>query len=317
MQELTAPDVKTFHPAGLLLLLGIFVVLGLIGFGGLGNVLVLLGYGYSLSDISSMLSNPTDYPELKTPLMIIQGITALGAFVIAPILFIRIFLKRKVGFFFQTHPQTGKAVLLIFFIMMTFMVVNSVVIEWNQNIDLPESLSWFEEKARATEDQLEELTKFLTEFDSFGHLLLGLLVIAVLPGIGEELLFRGLVQNIFYKWLKNPHISIVVSALLFSAFHNQFYGLLPRMLLGILFGYLYYWSGKLTFAMIAHFINNAFMLVMVYLYSSDLIKYDIQDDPGSPGAVTLIFFFILTAGLLYYFYQQFKKNKNGRLAKGI
>lgn len=317
MQELTDPGVKTFHPAGLILLLGIFVLLGLIGVGGLSNVLVLLAYGYDLTELGSKITNIENNPDLKMPLMIIQGFTALGAFILAPAFFIKIFLKRKISYFFKLPQNLGKAILLTFFIMLSFMVVNSVFIEWNQNIDLPDSLSWFEREARATEDRLEELTKFLTNFDSFGHFVIGLLVIAVLPGIGEELVFRGLVQNILNKWIRNPHVAIVLAALFFSAFHNQFYGLVPRMLLGVLFGYLYFWTGKLSIAMIAHFINNAFMLTMVYLYSSDMIPYDIQDDPSTPDVATLIFFFILTAGLLFYFYQQFKKESDGRMAEGV
>lgn len=317
MQNLTEEGTKTFHPLILIILLVLLVFLGMIGFAGIATGVLFAFTDLTVDKLALVMTNPTDFPEYRASVLIYQGFSALGAFVIAPLFFIRSVLKKSILDFFPLPPEAVKNILLVFFIMMSFMVINSVTIYWNQNLDLPEWLSWFENYAQSSEAQLAELTKYITTFDSAGYFLLAFIIVAIIPGIGEELLFRGLIQNMLHKWFKNPHVAIWMAGLFFSAFHNQFYGFVPRMLLGVLFGYLYYFSGNLTLTMIAHFINNGFMLIMLYLNQSKIIEYDIEGDESIPGAPTLIFFTILTAGLIYYFYKSFKNKKNGELAKGI
>src|SRR5690554_5832087 len=106
----------------------------------------------------------------------------------------------------------------------------------------------------------------MTRFDNAGDFILALIVIGLIPAVGEELLFRGLVQNQIGAITKNIHVAIWLAAFLFSTFHFQFYGFVPRMFLGVLFGYLYYWSGNLFIAMLAHFINNGLTLILLYMY---------------------------------------------------
>jgi membrane protease YdiL (CAAX protease family) len=92
-----------------------------------------------------------------------------------------------------------------------------------------------------------------------------LLMIAILPAIGEELLFRGVLLRLFREWTKNVHVAIIITALLFSFIHFQFYGFLPRFLMGVLFGYLVYWSGSLWVSVIAHFVNNGTAVIVAWL----------------------------------------------------
>jgi membrane protease YdiL (CAAX protease family) len=102
-------------------------------------------------------------------------------------------------------------------------------------------------------------------------------MIAFLPSIGEELLFRGVIQRIFTNWTRNYHWGIWISALLFSALHMQFYGFIPRMFLGVLFGYLLVWSGSMWLPIIAHFINNAVAVVAMYLIDKELLSPEIEE----------------------------------------
>jgi membrane protease YdiL (CAAX protease family) len=163
----------------------------------------------------------------------------------------------------------------------------------------------FEQWAKLQEDKLKDLTIFLTEFRSFEQFLLGFIVIGILPGIGEELLFRGILQNKLKQLLGNAHIAIWLAAIIFSAFHLQFYGFVPRMLLGALFGYLYQWSGNLIYAMVAHFVNNGFTVIMMYLYQQNRIALDIdkQEVPSDAAFLSLI----LTALLVLVFYSMASK----------
>ncbi len=95
-------------------------------------------------------------------------------------------------------------------------------------------------------------------------------MIALLPAIGEELVFRGVVQKIFRQWSRNAHVAIWTTAVLFSAMHMQFYGFIPRMLLGAMLGYMLEWSGSLWLPMLAHFINNAGAVLLTYLFQHNL-----------------------------------------------
>jgi len=137
-----------------------------------------------------------------------------------------------------------------------------------------------------------------------------MVVIAVIPAIGEELLFRGLIQNQVHSWTKNGHLAVWITGILFSAIHVQFYGFVPRMLLGVLFGYMYLWSGNLLYPMLAHFANNGFQIILLYLYSSKTTDFNIDTAETVPWAVFLTAALVSTILVLYY-KQHFVKNAAG------
>jgi membrane protease YdiL (CAAX protease family) len=112
-------------------------------------------------------------------------------------------------------------------------------------------------------------------------------VVAVLAGVSEELLFRGVLQNIILKTTKNPHLAIWFTAFTFSFIHFQFYGFVPRMLLGALFGYLYFWTKSLWIPMFAHIVNNGFTLIMAYMNDMKMVKVDIEDTKSVPLSMAL------------------------------
>ena len=106
----------------------------------------------------------------------------------------------------------------------------------------------------------------------------------------------------------NIHISIWFAAILFSAIHFQFFGFVPRLLLGALFGYLYYWSGSLMLAILAHFVNNAVSVTALYLYQEGQFTFDVESQESAPLNVVILSG-ILTVGLLYYFYKYYQDRK--------
>jgi len=181
-----------------------------------------------------------------------------------------------------------------------FLIAISPITEWNMNFQFPEFLQEFGTWARVQEDKLMEMTKVLTNFSSPSEFILGLVVVAVLPGIGEELVFRGLIQNELWRGSKNIHVAIWVSAFLFSAIHIQFFGFVPRLLLGALFGYLYYWSGNLLIPMVAHFFHNGFTLTMIYLYNMGSTDINIDSEESAPVLLVALCG-VATFVLLYYF----------------
>jgi membrane protease YdiL (CAAX protease family) len=283
------------------------LVLVLISLGGvflIGQVmaivtaLIMLG---SLSQLQDILLNPEAYPDHRSTVLIMQGMSSLGGFIITPIIYYYLMVKGNLLGDFVKLPSNAFRILIVTVVMVfSFMVVNTVFIEWNANLELPGFMSGFEKWATDLEDSMAGLTKFLTEFETTGYFILSIVVIAVIPGIGEEILFRGFLQNILRKIFRNDHVAVWVAAILFSAIHFQFYGFVPRMLLGAIFGYLYLWSGNLLVPIVAHFLNNSISLLSLFVYQKGLTDFDAESTEALPMMYVLIFSALFVAALVYF-----------------
>jgi membrane protease YdiL (CAAX protease family) len=271
----------------------------LIGFLFIGP---LIGLGVSSlfydGNLLVELQNPD--ASLFLPLMVTQGITSLIGLIIIPLLYLKFSERKSITRFFPREKEIAKVLILIPLLGICFLVAISPITEWNMNFQFPEFMKEFGDWARVQEDKLMEMTKVLTNFDSPSSFIIGLIVVAVLPGIGEELVFRGLIQNELWRGTKNIHIAIWASAFLFSAIHIQFFGFVPRLLLGALFGYMYYWSGNLLVPMIAHFFHNGFTLTMIYLYNQGSTDINIDSEESAPVLLVALCG-VATFVLLYYF----------------
>ncbi|MFN3839169.1 MAG: lysostaphin resistance A-like protein [Cyclobacteriaceae bacterium] len=294
-------DISTRHPFVSLFYILSVVAIGFIFLGpSLGLLIASPFYeGDLFTDITSIQTGQPD-PKLFTALMIVQGTAGLFGLVILPLLYLKIIEHKDFGIFFRKENNPGLLFVLLMGIGICFTITISPIIEWNMNLTLPDFLGSFERWARQQENSLMELTRFLTTFSSVNDFFLGLVVVAVIPGIGEEFVFRGLLQNEINRGTKSIHLAIWVSAFLFSAIHMQFFGLVPRMLLGALFGYLYHWSGNLLVPMAAHFIHNGFTLCLIYAYQKGISTIDPESNDSAPFLVVLSST-LAVVGLLYYF----------------
>jgi len=298
------------HPSVKLILTLMVVVLGFVVVGPLvGYFLAMPFMEGSITDQLKQLADPIHSPAMRVPLYIMQGSATLIGLAVLPSLYWYASEHQGVGSWFSGKKIYLQMLPVVVVIAVAFTVADSVFIDWNAHVQFPEFLKGFETWARDYEDRAEALTKYLTAFSSPGYFLLAFFVVAILPGFCEELVFRGLIQTQLVKMTKNAHVAIWLSAILFSAFHLQFFGFVPRMLLGALFGYLYYWSGNLFMSMFAHFFNNGLMVVMLYLNQRGLSDVDVDTTEAAPWPV-VIGCMVLGAGLLYYykrFYQQQKE----------
>ena len=274
-----------------LLLLVAFVFLGLFVGQLLGMALIFPLLGFDMQQVMLLLSDPTAVPMARSALLILQAGGALVGFIVAPLVHQQFIDKNSPARLLSTQHTEALPLLLVFILVVAFMPVNATIMEWNLGLDFGPLSPAFQEWAFAKEEELRQLTEYLTRFESLGGLLAGIVVIAVLPALGEELIFRGIIQRRFYTLLGNPHVAIWLAALVFSAIHLQFFGFFPRLLLGALFGYIYYWSGNLWYAIFAHFVNNSFTLVMLYLYQQGVIDTDIDSTepvPWTTAAIALV-----------------------------
>lgn len=167
---------------------------------------------------------------------------------------------------------------VIFLLVAVIIIVGALpMVAWlgeiNQNIHLPESLKATEKALRNAELKNNKIMQSVLNMKSVGDLLLSLFILAVLPAIGEELFFRGVLQRLFIQIVKRPWAGIIITAILFSAFHGLFLGFIPRTVLGIVLGALFWYSGSLWPGILAHFINNALQIVVMY-YNPGLVEKD-------------------------------------------
>lgn len=170
----------------------------------------------------------------------------------------------------------------------------------NAEMHFPESLSRVETWMRNAEDTAEQLVEAFLNVDGIGGLMFNLFMIAVLPAIGEELLFRGVIQKLFTGMSGSHHWGIWLSAALFSALHMQFYGFIPRMLLGGMFGYLLVWSGTLWLPILAHFINNAVAVILMYMADHAIISKEVEEFGSGPEGWIYALVSLVVGGFIFY-----------------
>jgi len=227
----------------------------------------------------------------------------LFAFILPAIITMLLFKKQVGHSVFHFAPTVNwNATFLGIFILMSAYPLVQFSSELNKLIPLPDVL-------HNMEDQTAELVKLMLGSDSFWILAVNVFLIALVPAIGEELIFRGFLQTILGQFLKNKHIIVWTTAIVFSAIHMQFEGFFPRMILGLVLGYLMLWSGNIIYPMIAHFVNNAVQVIMQYFVRNDPSKLDEMDNYSVP--IWLVFISVVLLMLSTAMFQSyFKKNKS-------
>jgi len=243
---------------------------------GLGLMLVPPLFNISLDEMLALFTSPSNYPNAKLAMYLVQGLGSGLSFIIAALIIGKLIDKADFGVKQQINRFKFTGGLILLFIMVGAILFNSLIIDWNANMHLPESMRNLEEFFKETEDQRMVMTKFLTDFESPFEFIIGIIVIGILAGIGEEVFFRGVIQPKMQLYTGNAHLGVWLTAFIFSAIHIQFYGFFPRMLLGAIFGYLYLYSGSLLYPIIAHILNNTFTVVLLYLAKLGKIEFDME-----------------------------------------
>lgn len=174
------------------------------------------------------------------------------------------------------------------------------IVKFNNELSLPASLYAVEEWMRSMEEAAAQQVEVLLGGGSVGSLIVNVLIVGVMAGFSEELFFRGGLQRLLMTSRINPHLAIWITAIVFSAFHFQFFGFIPRMLLGAFFGYLLYWSGSLWLPVAMHILNNTIVVVTRWAGSvSDTPLADTTDAMGYNLEVTVMSV-VLTVLLLVF-----------------
>lgn len=244
----------------------------------------LLFYG---TEVYEMVSSGSVSLENLNAVRFAQILLSAGIFGIPPVVFLYISKPGGVAFFRLGAMPPLKLILLTAVIVALAAPLVLWALDVNQKMNLPSAFKTLENYLRDLEYKNEKLLESLLIMRSGSDFLLNFLMIAIIPAFAEELLFRGTLQQLLIRALRDAHMAIIVTGIFFSFIHFQFYGFLPRMLLGILLGYIFFWSGNLWLSIFAHFLNNGVQVAMVYLFQRGAISFNIEEVDVFPPVVTM------------------------------
>ena len=254
------PIIKKTTKFERLFILLALIIIGLI----LGTV---IGWAY----VFITKSNPQDLNALR----FMQISSQLFTFVFPPIAYAFLVKEKPVN---ALGLKKSKTLWILIGIAMIFAIMpfNSVIAEWNANLTLPESMSKIESLMKQMQEAATEIIEKFVSVDTIGGLILNLFMIAGLAALGEELLFRSIIQTSLIKICKNAHIGILIASAIFSFIHFEFYGFFPRLILGMLLGYMFYFSGSIWISMLMHFLNNGTVVFIYFLNNKGITNIDVD-----------------------------------------
>ena len=267
------------------------VLIGLIGagiiLGSFASIPIWLGMTHtSIFDMQKNMFNPAYANAMK----MVQLVSTLFAFFLPAFVYARVVNKKPLKHLGFITTISSRQVFLVVLIATAGLFLSGALAELNQIIPIPKNWSAYFHKL---EDDYSDQVLIMAKMKSFGDFLFTLIVIALVPAIVEESLFRGALQQILVKWFRNAWMGILVTSIIFSAIHMSYYGFLPRAALGLILGFLYYYSKNIWLNILAHFLNNGIAVTSLYW---DNIKgkfsKESMDDTTFPwylGVLALVF----------------------------
>jgi membrane protease YdiL (CAAX protease family) len=265
------------------------ILLALIGAGVVVGSLITVGLwiimtGRPVLGMAQDIMNPKYYNAV----MWMQAVSTLFMFFL-PVYFFAVICYRNPSKFigFNTRINSRQLFLVLAILVLTF-PLSGALAELNKIIPIPRA---WEIKFKAMEASRAAQEAVLININSFARYVMSMFIIALLPGIFEEVCFRGGLQNILMRWLKGPWIAIILTAFIFSIIHISYYGFLVRFALGIILGLVFYYSGSLWLSIIFHFLYNGIQVTALYLLNKPGVKEtkDIEENfPIWAGAIALV-----------------------------
>lgn len=284
----------------LLTLLG-FVFFSLVIFQYVALLAVKLLQGVDYAGTLEIIGSPqVKFPDANVTRIFIM-ITNLGSFAIPALVYLRVYRYPMLSTLKLNRmmPIWQLGLVIVFAVAVLFGV--SLISDWNHAIPFPDDIM---EKIKAAKDKNEALIQSMLLMPNVPHLLFSILAMALAPALGEEFLFRGILQPLFKNWTRNIHWGIVISAAIFSAIHFDFQDFISRFAIAVAYGYLFYWSGNLWITILAHFLNNSLDVLIYYFKDSSPVLQRMAEQEHTPvmyGIVSLV-----VIGIILGLFRRFK-----------
>ncbi len=250
----------------------------------LSSYLILFGIGILLcgpifrvapGEVITILENREAGEHIEM-MKFLQVLYSVGLFLVPALLAGWLIQKNPWEYLLADRSIRASVALLVLILLIVSIPWINYLGFLNENLTLPARWSDLMEKIRHSDDQSWELMKSYLDTPGAWGLLFNLFMIAIIPSLGEEFFFRGVLQRIFSEWFKNGHLAVWIAAVLFSLAHYQFLGFIPRIILGALFGYIFLWTGSIWMPVLAHLVNNATAVIYYFLFLKDKLEMDPQ-----------------------------------------
>lgn len=277
----------------------------------LSIVLLLIGLFGALTAMSEGTEVPMNLDDQAAinNLKILQAIATVVLFIAPAITFAVLFTKSGISYLGINAKPKLKTVVIGGLGMVLALPLINYFMELNKGLQLPESMHAIEVWMQKSESSLKKVTEAFMQGTDTSTLFLNLFVVAFMAALSEELFFRGVLQKLLIDCTKNKHVSVWIGAILFSAFHMQFYGFLPRMMMGAYLGYLFVWSGSLWPGITAHFLNNGLAVYLTWLSNRGTIAADTDTvGTGSEQSIYTIISLIMVVTSMILVYRIEKKD---------
>ena len=237
-------------------------------------------------------------------LRISQISSQLFTFVLPPLLYACLVKEKPMKSL--SFCKTPLPYFIIGFVMMYAITpLNNIFSVWNAGLELPESMAALEEMMKNLQESATQLTEKMLNVSNISGLIINLFMIAGLAAFGEELLFRSLLQPFLIKICKNAHLGIFLASAIFSFIHFEFYGFLPRLVLGLLLGYMFFYSKSIWVPMLMHFANNATAVVIYYLNNKGITDIDVE----GPTETNIVYVLLSIVAMTVLFWLTIRINK--------
>lgn len=278
-----------------LLFLGLFAVVGTI----LATLIMVIAGGGDFEKMQSI-----DF------LRVMQLIQIICLFLLPACICAFLFHKEPLSYLRINKPLDFRFLFLSLLLIIAIQPLVSFTGYYNSLMTFPESLAGLERWMKEMEETTKALMERFLTTDSNQILLLNIFIVAIMAGVTEEFFFRGSIQQIFGKIFKSHHVAIWIAAFIFSFIHIQFYGFIPRLLLGALLGYIFVWSGNLWMAVIIHAVNN-FMSILIFHFYHGAPMYEQVKSLGTGNTLWLTAVSLVISGsLLYLLSRDYSRNRS-------
>jgi len=267
---------------------------------GLSALLITNIYGVSgsemIKDVERFLENNGNNLNAYRFMQIMSTIVIFG---FSSIIMSFLITGKGLGYFRFERRISRNSMLLVPVIMLLVFPVITLVYSYTSRIPVPEELAQLEKS-------LEVFTMGLLGDPSIGIFMINFLMIAILPAVFEEMLFRGVLMKQLTKVSGSHHIGILLSGIIFGLIHGQVFKFLPIAVLGILLGYLYWWTKNLWFPIAAHFFHNGIQVIAYFLVARGVLNIDLESNEMLPALPTALLT-VLFAAIIYLFYNVNRK----------
>jgi uncharacterized protein len=240
-----------------------------------------VGKIYGVSALDTALLNKQSSPKLIAAAQLVQTISSLFSFLGSALLFAYLAHPKPFQYVGLRKVVDKKQFIIVLVLMLSIIPLLTQIGSWLQLLPLGK-------EALANQKQTSDMMSALLRMDSLPSLFIHLFIFALLPAVGEELLFRGVALRMLFNYKPNIHFAVIFSAIFFALMHAQVFNLLPIMLAGILLGYIYYLSGSIWLGIFAHFVYNGVQVVAVYLSDNKIISEQAANQENYPWYILVL-----------------------------